>query len=35
MEKREEGDVRWKGWLINDTEKNTGEMGKEYVRDTA
>lgn len=35
MEKREEGDERWKGGLINDTGKNTGEMGKEYTKDTA
>lgn len=35
MEKREEGDEWWKGGLINDTGKNTGEMDKEYTKDTA
>jgi hypothetical protein len=33
MEKGEEGDEWWKGGLINDTGKNTGEMGKEYKKE--
>jgi len=35
MEKMEKGDEWWKGGLINDTGKNTGEMGKEYTKETA
>jgi hypothetical protein len=34
VEKKEEGDERWKRGLINETEENTGEMGKEYTEGT-